>query len=405
MNEMTPTPPPDPYDPQSGATPPGDPQSGATPPGATQPTLAQPGGYPPYDPQPGATQPTAAQPGDHPPTGYATFGPIRRLTRSRSDRMLGGVCGGLARYWNTDPTLLRILTVVLTIFTGGALLIGYLIAWIAIPEGPMGGPDGFDQSAANPGLGYAAGGNPGYAEQYTGYEPAPRERSYLGLITLSVATLVAGVLGLIAAFRPTGVGIWGVSMGVVLAVLGLGILIGAWRGRARWLLWLAVPLAFMTVSVVAAGNWVADNPNWGRWTQSGTWGGVTVGDPTWTVTPVEAADSPLDFRVTAGDATLDLTGLTAGSDGTLEAPSTVVDITAGIGVGQLTVLLPAEATLELDATVQVGDITLLGDPTSSGSNLGVSTTLLADADTDPRYVINLDASIGAGNLEVRREAA
>ena len=34
----------------------------------------------------------------------------------------GGVCGGLARYWNTDPTLLRILTVVLTLATGGAFL-------------------------------------------------------------------------------------------------------------------------------------------------------------------------------------------------------------------------------------------------------------------------------------------
>ena len=48
------------------------------------------------------------------------------------------MCGGLARYWNTDPTLLRILTVVLTLATGGAFLIGYLIAWIAIPDEPMG---------------------------------------------------------------------------------------------------------------------------------------------------------------------------------------------------------------------------------------------------------------------------
>ncbi len=62
------------------------------------------------------------------------YPPVRnRLTRSHDNRVIGGVLGGLARYWNTDPLLLRILTIVLTIATGGALLLGYIIAWIVIP--------------------------------------------------------------------------------------------------------------------------------------------------------------------------------------------------------------------------------------------------------------------------------
>ena len=129
-----------------------DPQGGYPPPGSYPPPAGyqQPAAYPPPAPYP----PTGAyqQPGAYPPPG-----PAPRLTRSRSQRVIGGVCGGLARYWNTDATLLRILTVVLTLATGGAFLVGYLIAWIAIPDEPMGPYGQGDQ------VGYAAGGNPGYA--------------------------------------------------------------------------------------------------------------------------------------------------------------------------------------------------------------------------------------------------
>jgi phage shock protein C len=57
----------------------------------------------------------------------------RVLRRSRDDRVIAGVCGGLGRYLALDPVLLRIAFVVLTV-TGGAGLILYLIALIVIPE-------------------------------------------------------------------------------------------------------------------------------------------------------------------------------------------------------------------------------------------------------------------------------
>jgi phage shock protein C len=58
----------------------------------------------------------------------------RRLLRSRTDRKLTGVCGGLADYFDIDANLVRVGVVLATLFTGGAIAVGYLIAAILIPE-------------------------------------------------------------------------------------------------------------------------------------------------------------------------------------------------------------------------------------------------------------------------------
>ena len=60
----------------------------------------------------------------------------RRLYRSRTDRKLAGVCGGLAQYFNTDATLMRVLFVVLALLGGPGLVI-YLVLWIVVPEEPQ----------------------------------------------------------------------------------------------------------------------------------------------------------------------------------------------------------------------------------------------------------------------------
>ena len=56
-----------------------------------------------------------------------------RLYRSRIDRTIAGVCGGLAKYFDIDPTLVRVLFVV-SIFIGGGGIIAYIILWIVVPE-------------------------------------------------------------------------------------------------------------------------------------------------------------------------------------------------------------------------------------------------------------------------------
>ncbi len=62
----------------------------------------------------------------------------RRLYRSRSDSMIGGVAAGLAAYLNADPALVRIVWAILVVVTGGAALVVYIVAWIVVPEEPVG---------------------------------------------------------------------------------------------------------------------------------------------------------------------------------------------------------------------------------------------------------------------------
>lgn len=58
---------------------------------------------------------------------------IKRLYRSRTDRVLGGVCAGIGNYFNLDPVLVRVAWVV-GFFAAGIGFLAYLIAWIIIPE-------------------------------------------------------------------------------------------------------------------------------------------------------------------------------------------------------------------------------------------------------------------------------
>ncbi len=58
----------------------------------------------------------------------------KKLYRSRRNRVVGGVCGGLGEYFEVDPVLIRVLSIVGAFITSGLLLFGYVIAWIIIPE-------------------------------------------------------------------------------------------------------------------------------------------------------------------------------------------------------------------------------------------------------------------------------
>lgn len=63
---------------------------------------------------------------------------VKRLYRSRTDKKIAGVAGGLAEYFSVDPTLVRVALVLLTIFGGGGLL-AYLLMWIIVPLEPEAG--------------------------------------------------------------------------------------------------------------------------------------------------------------------------------------------------------------------------------------------------------------------------
>ena len=58
----------------------------------------------------------------------------KRLYRSRNNKMLCGVCGGIAEFLHTDPTLIRLLWALITCFTVGTGIVAYIIAALIMPE-------------------------------------------------------------------------------------------------------------------------------------------------------------------------------------------------------------------------------------------------------------------------------
>lgn len=59
---------------------------------------------------------------------------MKRLYRSKKERILGGVCGGIGGHIDVDPTVIRLLWGVMTLLSVGAGLLFYIFAWIIIPE-------------------------------------------------------------------------------------------------------------------------------------------------------------------------------------------------------------------------------------------------------------------------------
>jgi hypothetical protein len=193
----------------------------------------------------------------------------------------------------------------------------------------------------------------------------------------------------------------GVIGGILLVVLGIGLVIGTWYGRARWLTVLAIPVALFTFIAVAAGAFVQSNPNWDRWVVEGSDGQFEFGDRTWVVTPQDRAASPLDYRISAGEAVLDLTALTNTGDSVQGDSGQRIEIDASVGAGTLRVLLPEDMRLDLTGSVNLGEIDLPGEPLRSGTDLEVTTTIDPAAEGRPAYIVTLDAAVGVGTLEVQ----
>ncbi len=110
----------------------------------------------------------------------------KKLYRSRKDKMIGGVAGGLGDYFEVDPTLVRILFVVATIL-GGSGVLAYIILWIVIPEeqfsqNPSMSTDSTDQK---PGENQNANQQPRYQYEH------PR-RNLGGIILIAIGILFLG---------------------------------------------------------------------------------------------------------------------------------------------------------------------------------------------------------------------
>jgi len=235
---------------------------------------------------------------------------------------------------------------------------------------------------------YAYGGSgqyPGYvAPQPTPVPPQPpRPRSYLGLVTLSIAVIVTGLL---ASFQVTGLTDLPLVVipAVALAILGAGILVGAFAGRARWLLWIAVPTLFVTVMVSFIPANFAEN------VRTGFTAGV--GERFWTPVSVVEATRPMELGI--GSAELDLTDLV------IPAGVTSVPVEARVGVGELIVTVPDDVRVIVDASVGTGDMTIEGTPRQSGTSPDFEGEIPGGPATGP--VIDLTVHTNLGSLEVSR---
>jgi phage shock protein C len=158
-----------------------------------------------------------------------------RLYRSRSDRMLFGVAGGMARYLDIDPAVVRIVWALLVI-AGGAGLLLYIVAAIVIPEEPAGwipsreaaaSPTAASGSATSASAGPAGSTGPGAPWGYRA-GVGRRDRGG-GAVLFGVILIVLGAWFLLRRFIPELD--LDVVWPVVLLVLGGALVLGAMRRR------------------------------------------------------------------------------------------------------------------------------------------------------------------------------
>jgi phage shock protein C len=61
---------------------------------------------------------------------------MKRLYRSRKNKVIAGVCGGIGEYYDIDPVIIRLVWVLFSLLSFGMGVLGYLIAWMIIPKSP-----------------------------------------------------------------------------------------------------------------------------------------------------------------------------------------------------------------------------------------------------------------------------
>lgn len=146
---------------------------------------------------------------------------MKRLYRSRTNKVIAGVCGGLGKYLDIDPTILRILFLA-SIFLGGAGFILYIIAWIVVPEEPL-KPQKPQAEAVDVKVEEVKGTNANTAETETSDKPS---QTNLKLLFAAILVIV-GILLILGSAFPF-VFSWAFSLktifGILLVIIG-GILL------------------------------------------------------------------------------------------------------------------------------------------------------------------------------------
>jgi phage shock protein PspC (stress-responsive transcriptional regulator) len=281
--------------------------------------------------------------------------PLRpALRRSRTDKVAGGVAGGLAEYSGVDALLWRVGFVALTL-AGGTGIAVYLLLWLLMPAGPA-----FDGPGAS---------------------RAPRiagPRSPVPGLTLAGLLIVVGSLVLLSRFTDWDVGPR-IVLGTGLLVVGLGLVAAAFSGGRTakgGLITLGIVLS-LALMVVAAEPW--------RGVDDG------MGDRIYLPADADAVQPVYDQGI--GDATLDLSRIDlSGLDGPIV---TRVDG----GVGNVEVVVPRSADVRIEVDGGIGNVDVLGLGSDGGYSPGTGSASWT-GDGNPEIELTIDA--GVGDVEVRR---
>jgi phage shock protein PspC (stress-responsive transcriptional regulator) len=350
---------------------------------------------PPHDPDENPVEAEgAATPPPPPPPPEPEPAP-RRLTRSTSDRLIGGVAGGLGRYFGVDPILFRIAFVVLT-FAGGIGLLAYvgLLAFVPAEDGRT-VTQGRDANAIGAvllvilavivlsppvfflgpvllpaalliGIGLllwrAAGGS-----RPTGGDPARVVAR--GAVALLIG--IAAVGGFVGVFLLAAMG-GGTALAILAISAGVALVVTAFAGGARWLIVPAL-LLVLPLAIVAAADIDIE-------------GGV--GDRSYR--PSSAGELRPDYGLGMGELLIDLRNV--------ELPAGRTDMRVDVGVGHAVVRVPDDVCVTSDVEIGIGQASVL-DHGSGGVDVAFAETGAASAGTPELHV---DADIGIGALHVRR---
>src|SRR5712691_10165634 len=270
----------------------------------------------------------------------------RRLTRPKRDRWLGGVAAGLGEYFDLSPTIYRIAFVALALAGGTGVLL-YLAAWLVIPE------DGAGDSIA--------------ARELGKYRDRPRR--LVGFAILAFAAILALSESHV---WPSPGNIW------LAFVLGIAAVVW-WRlgpassARRRVVAAFAIGLVALLLATVAFAVRVP----------------LFAGVGARVDRPADIADVHSKYELGIGNLTLDFAGVSL--------PKGQTFVKATVGIGDLKVLVPANATVEVEGRVQAGQLSLLNQR-DSGTHVRAH---VVDRTGSGRVLV-LDARTGLGKVEVER---
>lgn len=390
---------------------------------------------------------TTARPLHGAPERPARVGPKRLYRHPKGP--VAGIASGMAGYFDVDPVLVRLLWLV-ALFSGIGFF-AYVVFWVIVPKAPSWPPPGYDDgSALSTGgrddispvvsgllmiavaavLGSHLGGlgdlvlpavlvgfgvyllnQRGGPATFEGHVPAEPHGAEPGTVSspsvgaaepvthgpaAPTATITPVVLSLLAL--AAGIG-WALhSAGVIrlsvaaaaaagLVVVGAGLIGSLWVGRARGLVPLGIGLGFLLVVASAVEPRLEETPALTLHRDSNP---SHAGTGTHTYRPISLAELEDEYQLGVGQLFLDL------RDVDLEGTTQHVDVE--VGMGQATVIVPPDVSLDVTGEVGIGKAVAL-DVRSEGIGREVEASELVDA--AGKLIIHFEVGVGEGT--VRRE--